>query len=449
MKTMRSEPIITDGFPLPPYRHKRPAGVVLVGVLWTVMLLLVIVATLVRTSRIDRKSTVFSAQSVRCQWVCRAGFETAIALLNRDSTASDTLTDLWSDNDDDLVEVVMDDAYFTVRVVDEAGKLNINTATKEQLLGLPDMEESIAAAIIDWRDRDDNPQDQGAETGYYRNLTYPYTIRNGPFKTLRELLLVKGVTERLLYGEDTNLNGELDYNERDGDLSPPQDNRDDVLDQGWIAFLTCYSKDDNQDATGQSRVNVNEASQQELEQQLNLRTSYARWIVDHRGNGFGSIADLIADNSPDQPQDSGESSDQAEPIDLQTFQGIADRITVTGDNETRPKVNVNTAPQQVLALLFEDTADAEKMAAKIVQYRDGLAYGLESIGDLLNVESLTKDRFKKIADLVTVRSNVYTIYSRAWTVSRDISGATRRIEAVVERGRKPCRVAYWYQGASY
>jgi len=247
-------------------------GLVLVAVLWVVAVLMVIVAAVGQTSRLDTKvCRGVRTEQLRCKWSCRAGIEKAIAVLNEDKDlgTSDSLTDLWSDSDEDFNDILLERCSFTVRVVDEASKLNVNTATKEQLLGLWYMTEEIADAIIDWRDNDDNPQTGGVEGGYYENLPFRYTIRNGPFKTIRELLLVKDVTPELLYGEDTNFNGQLDYNERDGDKSPPADNGDDELDKGWIAHLTCYSSGDNESGTGQTsggtgqtsaKVNVNTAS---------------------------------------------------------------------------------------------------------------------------------------------------------------------------------------------
>ena len=131
-------------------------------------------------------------------------------------------------------------------------------------MGLPYMFEEIADAIIDWRDEDDTPSEGGAEAGYYENLQYGYMARNGPFRTIRELLLVKDVTPELLYGEDTNFNDMLDYNEQDGDESPPHDDGDSELDKGWIAYLTCYSYDNNKDADGNQKVNINQASVEEI-----------------------------------------------------------------------------------------------------------------------------------------------------------------------------------------
>ena len=74
---------------------------------------------------------------------------------------------------------------------------------------------------------------------------------------------------------------------------------------------------------------------------------------------------------------------------------------------------------------------------------------MESIGDLLNVSGMTRDLFKQIVDQVTVRSNVFTVYSRARATQTAVSGATVVTEAVVDRAASPDQVIYWYQGADY
>ena len=426
-------------------RNRR--GLVLIAVLWMVAVMMAIVAVVGQTSRLDMKMAMAATDEVRCKWACRAGAENAIAVLNEDTRDSDCLSDLWSDNDEDFNDVVLERCRYSVRVIDEAGKLNINTATKDQLMALPYMEEDIAEAILDWRDGDDDPQPQGAEGGYYENLPIPYKIRNGPFKTVRELLEVKGVTERYLYGEDTNLNGLLDSNERDGDLSPPSDNGDDYLDQGWIARLTCYSYEKNVDGEGNKRVNINQASQQQLQDELSLKASQAKWIVDNRGQGFKSIADLINDNSPKTSSEgSGGNENQAEQIDVQTFSRIADRITISGEDKIPGKINVNTASKEALATLFGRDDQAEQIALALIGDRSSLLYGFTSVADLLNQQSMNMQRFKAVADMVTVRSDVYTIECLA---TADVSGANFRTECIVDRSASPCTILYWYQGANY
>ncbi len=60
---------------------------------------------------------------------------------------------------------------------------------------------NIVDAIVDWIDEDDNESDYGAESNYYQALDPPYECRNGPVETIEELLLVKGVTPILLFGD--------------------------------------------------------------------------------------------------------------------------------------------------------------------------------------------------------------------------------------------------------
>ena len=422
-------------------------GLILVAVLWIVVLMTSIVAVLGQTSRLNMKMATATLDQTRCKWACRAGTEMAIGLLNEDLRATDCLMDLWSDNDEDYNDVPLERCSYSVRVTDEAGKLNINTATKNQLMALPYMESHIADAILDWRDGNEDPRAEGAEAGYYENLPFAYPIRNGPLKTIRELLQVKGMTKDLLYGEDTNLNGQLDYTEMDGELSPPADNGDDYLDEGWIAYLTCYSYEQNVDAQGQNRVNINEADEQQLQSQLGLSPGLARWIVQNRGGGFQSVAHLVNDNSPEKPPEkSNDSGESVDPIDLQTFQNIVDKITTSGEAKIPGKVNINTAPKEVLIALLGGGDEADQQAQSILSERSGRLYGFETIAELMNVPSMTLGKFKSIANQITVRSDVFTIRCFA---TATVSGAGLQTEGVVDRSASPCTILYWYQGANY
>jgi DNA uptake protein ComE-like DNA-binding protein len=267
-------------------------------------------------------------------------------------------------------------------------------------------------------------------------------------------LLVKGVTEELFYGEDTNLNGKLDYNERDGDASPPMDDGDDELDPGWIEYLTCYSYDNNKDASGNTRVNINTADQNELQTSLGLSRSNARWIVENRNNRqYQSIADLlVTQSSSTTGSKTGGSSrgaqDAGSPLDSQTFYQIADRITVASGGKVSGKVNINTASDFVLAALLGGGDEAEQIAGSIVNYRNNLAAGIESIAEVLQAGLMSTDTFKSVVNYLTTRSDVYTIRSFSTASRGSNSGATVQTEVVVDRSANPCEVLYWYEGVS-
>jgi type II secretory pathway component PulK len=413
-------------------------GIVLVAVLWVVMLLAVIAAAISANTRIEGRMCLAEAEQMRAKWACRAGVEKAIALLVDDDKTSDALTDIWADNPEELSGIELDGCTLDISIMDESGKLNLNTATRAQLLGLTGMTDEIIDAIVDWRDADDDEQPSGAEAGYYLNLKHPYVIRNGNFQTVRELLLVKGVTPTLFYGEDTNKNGKLDLNEMDGAQSPPNDNGDEVLDVGWKDSLTVYSYDTNTDSEGNRRTNINTAGTGRLTNQLGLSTGYARWITQNRGAGFQSIGDLLTNSASKTPNTKANANDpNAAALDIQTFTEISDKITTVSGTNISGRVNINTATRDVLTALFEGDSD---LADTVIAARGGLANGFESVGAVLS-GGMSVTQFKKFANNMTVRSNVFTIKC---TATSKRTGAKYETETVVDRGQDGVPVLYWH-----
>jgi len=114
----------------------------------------------------------------------------------------------------------------------------------------------IVAAILDWRDSDSRSRSEHGETEgvYYAKLDKPYAIKDGPFDTVEELLLVKGITPQILYGEDADRNGLLTENEDDGDASFPLDNEDGVLDGGLYPYLTVNAYENNVSNDNRPRI---------------------------------------------------------------------------------------------------------------------------------------------------------------------------------------------------
>lgn len=160
-----------------------------------------------------------------------------------------------------------DEMYTRFGIVDEASKINLNTATDAQILKLVQAAaggdeaidaKEIANAILDWRDSDNKPRSEsgGTEGEYYKNLAKPYIVKNGVFDTVEELLLVKGVTANLLYGEDYDRNGLLTENEDDGDETFPPDNEDGLLNRGMYPYLTVLSYETQNAMDNRPRVSL-------------------------------------------------------------------------------------------------------------------------------------------------------------------------------------------------
>ncbi len=181
-------------------------------------------------------------------------------------------------------------------LMDESAKLNLNYLPNmglsnddldTLLLNIPNMTTDIADSILDWMDADDTKNPYGAESEDYQQMNPPYKAKNGPFETIDELLLVKGVTPTLLYGEDANRNGLLDPNENDGDKSPPLDNADGVLDHGFVAYFSVHGRETNRKKDGKLKINVNDGFLTDLYDALAeaFDEDTAKFIVGYRING--------------------------------------------------------------------------------------------------------------------------------------------------------------------
>lgn len=223
-------------------------------------------------------------------------------------------------------------------LVDEASKLNLNTATVDMLRMLPGMTDELAASIIDWRDADDDVTSNGAESSTYLAQQPSYSCKNAPFESVEELAMVYGATREILYGEDANLNGVLDPNEDDGSRSLPEDNSDGKLDPGILEYVTVFSREANKRADGTARVNVSRMND-EVRTLLteNLSESRAAEIMVRIGPGVTLRSPL------EFYVRSGMSSDE--------FAKLSGLITTRTGDFIPGLINVNTASEAVLACI--------------------------------------------------------------------------------------------------
>jgi DNA uptake protein ComE-like DNA-binding protein len=451
-----------------------PRGLALVAVLWCFAVLSVAVLSGLHGTRLDLRVARNFADLEGARWLAVAGIEKAKALIHEDrrllrSGAIDRPSSLH-DAPLSFRDVPLGHGLFRVirpvrpdeapdgiafGVSSEEGRLDVNRAPIEELARLPGMAREIAAAIIDWRDEDDRPSEGGAEIDEYASLRPPRAPRNGPFETIRELCLVRGVTPELLLGEDANANGLLDPEENDGELSPPADNADGILDAGWSALLTLDSSSEEVSARGEPRVNIQSATESELASIEGMTTEVAKAIVHHRSQKkLESIADLL-DVAPAPPAESstpgaGGSGGQAarraaaasaeRVVSEDLLKRIADAVTVRSEAETAGLVDINSAEAEVLACLPGIEPD---VAREIAAHRRR-AGPFASAAHLLDVAGMNRESFRKVVNRVTTRSRTHRILSEGIVPA---TGARKRILAVVRAGADGVDVLEWREDA--
>jgi type II secretory pathway component PulK len=316
-----------------------------------------------------------------------------------------------------------DDGEYTFGLVDEASRVNLNSAASDMLLKLPGMTAELADSIIDWRDGDADVSSSGAESEYYLLQRPAYYCKDAPLETVEEVLLVRGATTELLYGEDANRNAVLDPSENDGEESYPSDNSDGRLDTGFLHYVTVYSAESNRAADGSERVNVNDFDTTALSDLLGEVIVGDRVFTilqaARRGRPYENIIEFY--------QRSG--------LTQEEFAQVADRLTTSDDEDVTGLVNVNTAPREVLLCLPElDESDVDDLLVA----REDLDTDTSSVAWVS--EMIEPEKAAAVGSYITTRS--YQFSADILAVSGD-GRAYRRCRAVLDARESPPRVVCW------
>jgi general secretion pathway protein K len=195
----------------------RTGGVALVLVIWVIVVLIAIVGEFSYSMRTEINITRNFKEEEEAYQLALAGVQQAKAEILNAKDISKMYIDandvLIIDPDEEAPERKGDlgKGNFQYTITDENGKMNLNTASMDQLrnifmnAGVKSEEiDTIVDSIFDWRDTDDLHMLNGAEDDYYESLDRPYSSKDGPFDLPEELLLVKGVTPGIFYGTKAN-----------------------------------------------------------------------------------------------------------------------------------------------------------------------------------------------------------------------------------------------------
>ena len=234
---------------------RRPSahrdGAVLIVVLWVLILLSLLVSSLAFEMHVEATITSYYRKRLKSQYLARAGIEWAKMILSRAGTLSEDMEEDYPDlylgsmqlNRGNpvtgLYRAVTEDGGFTLDLVPEQGRRNINQLTDDdwrELLDLgqvsQDLWDELIDTYFDWVDADDVHRLSGAESDdeFYEDQNYE--VKNAPLDTIDELLLIKGFTPGIVYGG-------------------PGEEEDDPPLLGIAQWLTTW---------GNGRVNVNTAT---------------------------------------------------------------------------------------------------------------------------------------------------------------------------------------------
>lgn len=378
-------------------------GVVLILAVFAVVLLTVLAVGIAAVVRVELRASRSSLDRMQALFLAEAGKNQARAVLLYDDPGVDTLIDEWGPKAEEPLDLPheLGDGFYRVRVYDACGRIDINEADYAVLLRLTG-DPVAAASILDWRDDGEGVTPDGAEKEYYAGLPWPYVPRNAPFQTPGELLLVRGVTPQMFFGSKER--------------------------PGLVDLITVDSESSNTDVNGAPRMLLNEfrnwgesAFQNSVMAKFGSALDMYEAQEIFRGlleltelglDGYTSLAQLAS----------------AAGLDFGTIAQIIDSFTVEMSPVERGKVNVNTAPLEVLAAL---PGSSESVAEAMIVSRE--AQPFRSLGDVVTMLLDLPDGpalFEQIIDRVRTKSSTFVIES----MGRTRTGHTHRtLSALVRR----------------
>jgi type II secretory pathway component PulK len=378
-------------------RCRKHHGIALLTAIWIMAVLLILVGGFAAMTHSEAQIARNFGDLTRARYAAHAGVRQAEIMVLEVAALPYTAP---ADEERFLISPegtgAPEETAYQVEIEDEAGKLNLNTATPEMLEAFFPPE--VADAIIDWRDEDSIPRELGAEDDYYAALATPYLCKNAPFTTVGELRLVAGVTRELLETPIT------------------EDGR--TLEE----LLTVSSMDDNTDAEGEPRLNIRTATEEELTERCgDVLSAEEISAILRRQSSFNTPADLLGVRN----------------LARDKVAQIYDRLTATEDTTRPGLVNINTAPLEVLAVVL---GMDEAAAQAILRQRDEQG-PFTDVGQLLLMNNVSSNTFREVADLLTTRSRVFRVHA----VGKLADGIEQRVTCLLQVEGNEVRTLYWQE----
>ncbi len=182
---------------------EKQSGAVLLVVILLIGLLSIIALGFVVTMRSHVKLIANSTDRIHAESLANSGVSLALLKLTEPANTNLTANTNWA-KDGVMYQCSTEVGGLTVWVEDEGGKVDLNSAGpvlfRSLVAGMGvelDSVDLLTAALLDFRDIDDDPRPNGAEEREYLAAGLNYSPKNARFETIDELAQVLNMSPSL------------------------------------------------------------------------------------------------------------------------------------------------------------------------------------------------------------------------------------------------------------
>lgn len=198
------------------------SGIALIVVVSVITLLVAVTVQLNRDMRHELTNSTNLMQFAKLSALTKSGYNLAEAILESDSDKYDSQYEQWAELNTTNLSSLTGNGLVEVLISDLSGRFQLNSLVlsddtpneksenvlvelllTENFGGLSRSEaEEIVNAIIDWIDK--NNSDKGpvlTENSYYLSRNPSYQCKNSEIEFVEELLLIRGISSELYYGD--------------------------------------------------------------------------------------------------------------------------------------------------------------------------------------------------------------------------------------------------------
>jgi type II secretory pathway component PulK len=208
------------------YPPRRDRGIALIIVMMVILVLAVLAGGFAYSIKVETRLARNTAWESDMEWLGRSGVERAKYCLAMHLAAPPPenayagLNQQWAGappnpTNEVLAAITLKDVQlgpgkFNVTIQDLERKFNLSAISESNpmilerallLVGADSADiPTITDSYFDWVDADNKTHLAGAESPDYLRMDAPYYAKNGPVDDIRELLLIKGMTEQIFWG---------------------------------------------------------------------------------------------------------------------------------------------------------------------------------------------------------------------------------------------------------